>query len=168
VKLRGFKGYLPKQLEITALPGVITDLGSFAEYATVLSGSAPPAATVSNAVSTALAWRNARNSAEAWETYVKTGDAIAWKAATPLLEELRPIFLYAVSKNATLATKYPSLAAYFIATDEAAARAATTRKKNAKTRAAAAAAASADALATAKAQAAAAAVAPSKGVTVNA
>jgi hypothetical protein len=175
-KKRGIGVYFPDQYESPVLPGVIVDLGRFADYESVLGNSAPPAATVSQALSTGLGWRKARLSAEAWEAYVKAGEASAWKAATPLLEEVKPLFLYAVSKNAALATKYPSLAAYCNAAKEASVHAVTTRKKNAKTKAAAsAAAATAAAVAAASASAAAAAkaeaaavVVPSNGVTVNA
>jgi hypothetical protein len=166
--MRGFKGYYPNKSELAALPGALSDLGNFAEYATVLGNTAPPASAVTSTVSVGMSWRQLRISTEAWDAYVKTQDAIAWKAAVTLLDEVKVLFLYAVSKNATLATKYPSLLAYFNVSKETAAQGSVTRKKNAKTKAAAALVAATAAGEAAGKAATTPAVTPSKGITFTA
>ena len=102
----------------------------------MLGASAPPIATIlQSSVGLALRWRASRDLAEPWATYVKTEDAYAWQAAKPALDDLKALFLIAVSKNASLAVKYPALAAYCNAAKHTAEQALATRKKNAKTKA---------------------------------
>jgi hypothetical protein len=172
---RGRRGYMPNQSELEALPGLVADLGNFANYATVLGSSAPEASAVQGAVSAGIEWRNARTLAEAWDGYVRAKDALAWKAAGTLLDELKPLFVHAAVKDVTLPAKYPALAAFVTVAKEQAEEAVVTRKKNAQTKAAAASAAATAAAAAATASAVAAAKAEAvaagplaKGVTVNA
>jgi hypothetical protein len=162
----GLRGHSPSELELMALPGLLKDLGSFTDYGSVLGASATSASTIQSSVSTALGWRQSRLAAEAWRGYVKTEDAIAWKATMTLLDELKSQFLFAVSKNPALALTYPALAVYATAAKAISAKATVTRKKNALTKAAAVVAAStAAAVAAVKAEVV---TPPAKGVTVNA
>jgi hypothetical protein len=173
--LLGYRAFAPRQLELMSLPGIITDLGNFTDYTSVIGVSAPPAATVQSKISTGLSWRKAHVLSEAWAAYVRSENAMAWKEATTLLDEIKPFFAYALAKNANLATAYPSLAAYFASTKAATAKATATREKNAKGKAAtavanatAAAVAAATATAVAATKAEVAAVVPAgKGVTVT-
>jgi hypothetical protein len=152
--MRTFMGYHPSKTELSAAPRVLVDLGNFADYNSVLGSSAPPASSVSNAVSVAIQWRMQRGPTEAWDAYVKAQDGIAWKEALTLLDEVKALFLIAAAKNPTLTTTYPGLARMFDAPKVAAKQATSTRKKNAKTAAAATAAATTAAAAPALAPAA--------------
>jgi len=129
-------GYYPNATELAAAPQVVTDLGNFADYLTVLGTSAPEAPALAGSVTVGIEWRNLRNACEVFTSYVKAQDAIAWKAALVGLDELKPLFQIAATKNPTLATKYPGLAAMFDASKVIARNAAATRKKTAKTKAA--------------------------------
>lgn len=160
-----FRGFHPTKTELAAAMGTVSDLGKFADYLTVLGTAAPDAVATANAVSVAMRWRMMRGPTETWDAYVRAQDAMAWKVAITLLDELKPLFLIAAAKNSTLATTYPGLAQMFNAAKATARTATATKKKNAK----AAASAAASAAATAEAvKAATAPAAPPKAVTVNA
>ena len=164
-------GFYPNATELAAAPQVVTDLGNFADYLTVLGTSAPEASALAGSVTVGINWRNLRNACEAFTAYVKSQDALAWKAAFVGLDELKPLFLIAATKNPTLATTYAGLAAMFDAPKVIARSGAVTRKKTAKTKASAAATAAVAAKAAeavAPPQAASAQAVTPKSVTVNA
>jgi hypothetical protein len=168
------------------MPGAVTDLGRFTDYATVLGSAVADPATLAAAMTLGVKWRELRNASEAWDTYVKAQDGIAWRDAFILIDEVRPIFQFALVKQPSLAVTYPKLAQVFNAAKGAAKHAVATKAKKAKaaqataaaavkveTDAAAANVATATAAASAAADAAnkvvAATVAtPPKAVTVNA
>jgi len=162
--MREFSGYRATRSELLVASAVVTDLGKFTSYAVTLGILAPPSASIASAVTLGLEWRAQRTSAEAWAGYTKVQDAIAWKGALVLLDELRPLFQAAVSKDATLATAYPGLTKLFNATNVMTKHAVAAKKRNARAAAAAAKAAAAEALATA--QAAAVPTAAPKVITV--
>jgi hypothetical protein len=130
--MREFVGYRPNQLELTAMPAAISDLGKFVDYAALLGIGAPATTTVVGAITLGVQWRAQRGLAEAWDTYVRTQDAIAWKAALMLLEELKPLFLGAVAKKPELATTYPGLSQIFNASKASSKQANVTKKKKRK------------------------------------
>jgi hypothetical protein len=165
LSLVDYRGFHVSKKEVAAASTAIADLASFTSYQALLGGSAPEASAVSSALSLGLGWRTLRDLTDTWDAYVRTQDAMAWKAALMLLDELKPLFLIAVAKNPELAAQYAGLARMFAVPKMSAEAAAVTRKKNATAAAAAAAAAStASAVATAKAEATAAV--PAKVVTV--
>ena len=127
-----FRGCHPSKNELASAGQAITDLGRFADYSTVLGASAPPVSSVVSALSTGLGWRALRDPTETWDTYVRAQDAMAWKAAITLLDDVKALFLIAVSKSSSLATKYPGLAQMFDAPKASARKATSTKKRNAK------------------------------------
>jgi hypothetical protein len=170
--MRAFRGFYPNHEELAALPGALTDLASFVDYTSLLGSSAPLPTALIGVVNVGLAWRTQRNASQAWTAFVAAQDGIAWKAASSMIDELRPLFLFAVAKNPELATAYPGLTQLFHAGKAAAELAAATKRKAVKAQAAAAKKAAVDEaaaeLAEAKAAAASAAAnATGKGVTVN-
>jgi len=175
--LKGFKGNYPNGLELQAMPGAMSDLGRFVDYTAMLGNAATPADTVVSLVTTGLAWRAQRDAAEAWDAYVKVEDGLAWRSAMNVLDEVRPLFLFAVSKNPELATVYPWLTQLFQAPKAVAKQANATKAKKAKVAKTNTTTAESNAVAAATAAAAAATAAadkattatgtPSKSVTVN-
>jgi hypothetical protein len=135
VPLKKFKGYLPNHYELAAVAGAVSDLLRFTTYGSVMGASAVPAETLGESLSRAIQWRDLRDETEAFAVYVKTEDATAWKEAMGYVDEVRPLFTYAVAKNASLATQFPSLAAFLAASKELALEGAATRVKKAKAKA---------------------------------
>jgi len=78
--------------------------------------------------------------AAAWNTYVRAQDALAWKQALDLLDELKPAYKLAVGQKPALATTYPRLATFFDTHKNIAERASVTKKTKKKEKAAEAAA----------------------------
>ena len=166
-------GYRPTSREIAAATTAIADLGSFDDYVAVLGSAVPTAASIASALQLGVSWRGMRDSTATWDVYAKAQDGMAWKNALTLLDELKPVFLGAVAKNASLATKYPGLMQMFDAPKALAKLGVATRKKNAKAKAdtAASAAQAAGAAVTPAVPAATTAAAPAaatKTVTVTA
>jgi hypothetical protein len=150
--LRTFRGSYPNKLEVAAMPKAANELGQFVDYAVLLGAAATPAPAVIDAINRGLAWRTLRGDAEAWEQYVKSEDAMQWKSTMGILAEIKPLFLFALSKNPSLATSYPWLTQLLVSGKEIAKLANATRTKNRATKSAgAAAAATAAAVATATA-----------------
>jgi hypothetical protein len=110
---REVDGYYPSKMELAAMAGVVDDLNAFTDYSLTLGNKVAPAATLAGWISTALAWRALRNETEQWIAYVLGEDALSWKVALTGLDDLKPLFAFAASKDATLVTKYPSLAKLF-------------------------------------------------------
>lgn len=132
---RDFLGFRPSSRELGAASAVIADLQRFSDYPTVLGSAAPPAAAIAAALTLGTEWRAMRDTTESWDEYAKAQDAMAWKNALTLLDELKPLFLNAVAKNATLAQQYLGLAQMFDAQRAPARQAAVTKKRNAKAKA---------------------------------
>jgi hypothetical protein len=171
VAMSSFRGHYPNKLELSAMPKAMGDLGRFVNYAALLGGAAPAASAVVATVDRALDWREIRDSMEAFSAYVKAEDGIAWKSAMNMLDEVRPLFAFAASKDPSLITAYPWLAQLLAASKAPALKAVASRMKKAKSDAATAAAtATAVAVAAATAEATAKAPTPAtpKSVTVNA
>jgi hypothetical protein len=133
---RTYVGFLPSSRELAAAATAVTDLGSFDDYVALFGSAAPPAAAVANAIAIGLQWRAMRTPAEAWDAYVRAQYGAAWKEARTQLDELKPLFLHALAKDPSLASKYQGLTEMFDAPKVSASKAAATKKKSAQAKAA--------------------------------
>jgi hypothetical protein len=133
---RDFSGYRPTERLILAATTAINDLGNVDDYVAVFGSAVPAASKVAGAIALGIQWRDMRDLTETWDAYVRAQDALAWKAALLLLDELKPVFLNAIAKNGALASQYPGLTQLFQAPREYAKQAAATKAKKAKAKAA--------------------------------
>jgi len=133
-----FLGHRPTSREIAAATTVIGNLASDSDYVATFGTTVPSAAAIASALQLGIEWLGMRDSTEAWDAYVKAQYGMAWKNALMLLDQLKPVFLGAIERNATLASKYQGLTEMFDA-----AKVVATRSKNAKAKAAATTAAAA-------------------------
>jgi hypothetical protein len=133
-----YMGYRPTQIEVAHASGAAVDLRAWSDLAPPVSSAAPSAKVVADALSRAMEWRAMRGAVQALQAYVTAGDAHAWKTALLLVEELKPLFAYAVKKSAVLAETYPSLTALMGAGQGGAQRANATKRSKAKQKAEAA------------------------------
>ena len=175
------RGFFPNGAELAAMPNAALDLLRFTDFTALLGASAMPAPALASAITLAIQWRQERDASNAWDACAKAQDAFAWRDAMNGIDEVRPLFLFAVSKNPALATTYPWLSQLFnvpkMMAKQAAASRANAAKKAKKAAATAAAkgaetaAAVAPAATTAQVPAGGAAtptpVTPTKTVTVN-
>ncbi|HEY2511405.1 MAG TPA: hypothetical protein VGI39_11140 [Polyangiaceae bacterium] len=128
-----FRGIAPWTAELVLLPKVLQDLARFAaSYTSVLGNTAPPVAQVTEALLVGGQWSSMRSASSAWDLYCRDQEGSAWLLIKGVLDRLRPAFALAVRGDASIATLYPSLAELFGVKKANAAKAASTRKKNAK------------------------------------
>lgn len=160
--MHDFMGFHPSTRQLTAATTAIADLLGIGDLAALVGPLAPPAGAVAAALRLGMEWRQVRDETNAWDAYVRAQDAMAWKAALQLVDELKPLFLLAVSKDPSLASQYAGLTELFGAPKVAATKAAATKARNARTKAAAVANAPAPVT-----EAPASPAAPTKTVTVS-
>ena len=89
----------------------------------------PPVQRLATLLDFARKWRAQRDAAGAWNAYVRAQDALAWKGALDLLDELKPTFRRAAARQPSLAMKHPRLALFFDAHRQIAQRASDTKTK---------------------------------------
>jgi hypothetical protein len=93
---------------------------------------APSGQAVGRALALAAAWSQKLEEAKAWTAYVAEQAKSAWSAAHALTDVLDPPFAFALSRDPTLASRYPHLTKVLRAPNEVAGRALAAREANAK------------------------------------
>jgi len=96
-------------------------------------GTKVPAPELSGLLTKAVGWRAQRNDAERRADDVKYGDAQTWSVVKWELERFRKIYEGAVACDASIAGRFPVLAAVFAAMSAPGLKAGATRKKKAQT-----------------------------------
>jgi hypothetical protein len=126
---RSLLGSHPRQLEVATASDVVEELEAFTDYDAVFGATVPPVERIAELLEFARRWRVERDAAAAWNVYVRAQDALAWKAALDLLDELKPAYKLAVGRKPALAAKYPKLTTFFEAHRQIAQRATATKTK---------------------------------------
>jgi len=137
---RDMLGSHPRLAEVAHAAAVVEELRSFSDYDATFGVTVPPSQRIAELLDVARKWRMHRDEAAAWNTYVRAQDALAWKQALDLLDELKPAYKLAVGQKPALATTYPRLATFFDTHKNIAERASVTKKTKKKEKAAEAAA----------------------------
>lgn len=88
----------------------------------------PPLAPIGARIAVSAKWTVERNRAEAWRDYVREEEVAAWSPALADLDALAPAFAYAVSRDPSIALRYPQLALFYKMRSQVAAKAQQTRK----------------------------------------
>ena len=127
-----FRGIVPWTAELVVLPKALQDLARFTSYASILGGTAPPLAQVTEALTVGGEWSTARAASAAWDAYCRDQEGSAWRLINGMMDRLRPAFALAVKGDATIATTYPSLAELLAVKKANALKGASTRQLNKK------------------------------------
>ena len=125
-----FLGFMPRLVELGALPGAVEDLKNFLDYAAILGVTAPPIAEVLAALEMAAQWSTMRKASSIWDVFATMQEGIAWATLRPLMDKLRPAFALAASHNASLPSKFSSLNTLLTAKQAIARKGASTRALN--------------------------------------
>jgi len=125
-------GSHPRQAEVATAAAVVAELRGFTDYEKLFGSTVPPVEAMAAVLDLARQWRTERDAAAAWNEYVRGEDAVSWKVALELLDELKPAFQLAALKRPDIATTYPRLAAFFDSRRQIAQRAVATKKSKAK------------------------------------
>ena len=108
-----FRGQLPRKEELAVMPGVVSEMTRFTDYAAVFGRTAPSHAAADQTLSAAYQWSALRAKLTGWEVYCQTQEALAWVQARALMEKLGPAFALAAASDGSLGTNYPSLVRLF-------------------------------------------------------
>ena len=139
VILKQYRGAHPKAAQITALPDAITELQQSAtSYANVFGAGVPTASRLAADLSTASQWTALRVELESFLVYVKSNEAITWKAGLAEIDQLDGVFKAIAGRNAALLAPFPALQKLLVVPETIGQAAAVTRARNAKAKATAA------------------------------
>jgi hypothetical protein len=127
-----YRGLLPKKTELAVLPDVVVELRASADFNQLFGKTIPPLATVLQTLDAAQQWSSMRAKSSEWDLYCRTQEGLAWKDTRALIASMKPAFDLAVSVDATIAGRYPSLAHLLSAGTAIAKRAVATKKANKK------------------------------------
>jgi hypothetical protein len=126
---RSLLGSHPRQLEVATASEVVDELEGFTDYDAVFGATVPPVELIAKLLDFARQWRVQRDASAAWNVYVRAQDALAWKAALDLLDELKPAYKLAAARKPAIAAKYPRLSTFFDAHKQIAQRATATKTR---------------------------------------
>ncbi len=135
VKLADYRGYHPRTAQLNAAPNAAREIASGATYASTFGPAMPAAATFATVLNDADGWTELRLELEAFLEYVKSEEAVAWKAALTQMEKARAVYVVVAASNPQVAVQFPFLARLMDAASVAVRKGATTRKENAKSKA---------------------------------
>jgi hypothetical protein len=127
-----YNGVQPRVAETTALPGAVSDLRQFTDYAQTLGATVPMHDDVVQSFHIASLWSEMRTRSSAWDAYCRLQEGIAWTMIRAQMERLLPAFALAVRGNPAIAVRYPNLATLLYAKKAIAQKAAATRAANRK------------------------------------
>ena len=125
-----YTAFMPKALELAALPAALSDLKKCTNFAQLFGATALPYAQVLQAFDVGNQWTTMRGQTAAWDSYCRTQEGIAWKTIRVMMDRLRAAFNLAVQGDATVASTMPGLAELLGAKKAIAQKAAATKKAN--------------------------------------
>lgn len=125
------RGRLVYKAQVTNAAAAANEVAS-AAYEGDFGAHAPAAEKVGRALALAAASSQKLEEAKAWNAYVAEQARSAWSAAFDLTDVLDPPFAFALSRDPTLASRYPHLTKVLRAPNEAGRRAQAAREANKK------------------------------------
>jgi hypothetical protein len=125
-----YRGVVPRNSELNALPMALKDLTQFSDYALVLGGTVPPLAQVLVAFAVTHQWSASRTQSVAWDAYCRDQEGIAWSMLRPILDRLKPAFALALLGDPTIKARFPGLVTLLDAQKAIAQKGVATKKAN--------------------------------------
>jgi hypothetical protein len=156
VNLVDYRGYHPRVGQVAALPDAVAELSSSSTYAATFGPAAPAEGTFVTCLEDAASWSSLHGAIEAFLVYVKSQEAVAWKAALTQIDQAKAVYDVTIARNPSVPTQFPALTRLLEVTNAIGRKSAASRQRKKATDAKKAAAA---------ANATAATAAPATGAT---
>jgi hypothetical protein len=122
----------PQRAQLQLAPRVATELHNATSYVQQFGDAAPDPGGLASSLTLARAWSDKLQLASAWYKYVQQQEHLAWKHAMGLMGELKVPFDFRAARDPSVATEFPSTAAFLAESSDRSKRAAATRAKNDK------------------------------------
>jgi hypothetical protein len=132
VLLAAYLGSHPRSGQVAAAPDVCTELTRSNAYDEAMGANAPKAALFAQQLGDALQWTRKRVECEGYTGYLKSGEAVTWKAALETLDEVREVYEFLLPRNPELAKTLPALTRMLDVTKAIGHKAAATRSRKVK------------------------------------
>jgi hypothetical protein len=131
IDLGDYRGTHPKAAQSAAAPDVVLELSNTTVWESTFGPAAPAVAPFAQVLKDAVGWSALRNALETYLVYVKSQEAVQWKAGLLKMEQVKPFYNLAVAHDATVADAFPALTRLLGAQSVIAKRAAASRKRKA-------------------------------------
>lgn len=120
----------PTEAQEKAGEGVSEEIGQSPTFGDDFGKHAPTAAVVASAFSDAMRWSEEAKRSEEWAKFCKVQSDRTWQVALGVAGQFKSHFDHAREHDPNIALRYPKTARFYGVREDAAARAAVTRKKN--------------------------------------
>lgn len=130
-----YRGVVPKNAEVQALPDAIDELRAFGAYAATFANLAPPQDQLVQLLDAAEQWSKMAKATALWSRYCKVEEGIVWTAVRGMVARLLPAFQLAQAADPTITGKLPKTAAFLGVRKQIARTAASTKAMNGKAKA---------------------------------
>ena len=125
-----FRGVVPRQAELAAMPQALTDMSKFSNFDPLFSGVGLTQTGVSQCLLMGSLWSTMRIATTEWDQYCVLQEGYAWRAIRATLLRLEQAFMLAAQANPQLVALYPGLSSLLGAKKVAAQKGASTRRLN--------------------------------------
>jgi hypothetical protein len=129
-----FRGVIPHEAELSALPAALADLGKISDYSKFVG--APPLAYLIAILTLAGEWSAVRNATSNFDDYAATQEGSVWESVRPLMDDFRAALAQAEKADPTLSSRVQGITKLLAVRSVVAQKGAETKRANAKQRAA--------------------------------
>jgi hypothetical protein len=132
VLLVAYRGYHPRVAQVAAIPDAVNELRGSTAYTDNLGPAAPQASPFAQSLEDAVGWTNMRIQVETFLGYVKSQEAVAWKAGLTKIDQAKALYDVMLVGNAKLPDLIPAVSRLLTVTSEISQKGAVTRARKAK------------------------------------
>jgi len=129
VHLIDYRGAHPKTGQVAAVPDVVAELSASTTYVSTFGPAAPDAESFVKVLNDAVGWTNLKNTIEVFQGYVRSQEAVAWKAGLAQVDQAKAIYDVVVARNPNVPTQFPALTRLLEVTNAIGKKSAASRKR---------------------------------------
>lgn len=113
VVLNDYRGFHPIAGQLAAAPDAAQELRTFTAFGLLFGSAVSSASQYADELEDAVQWTAQRVAAEQFLTYVKSGEAVAWKNALTDLDKLNTVVQLVLAQNPAALASCPALVRLF-------------------------------------------------------
>lgn len=141
VDLAAYRGTHPRQSQLALVPNASAEIKNATLYQSTLGPAAPNGPLFAETLDNALGWTSTRIAMETFLVYVKSQEAVCWKAGMTMMDQAKAAYDLMVAVNPAIVESIPSLSKLLEVVNTIGKKGSATRKRNKATKAATAASA---------------------------